>query len=187
MTKHRRTRRRTQKGGFLGFGESDPNAPTQSWGDYFKSLGTSAVEKTKEVGSNIDTGLGNLGTKVGEGFNSINPFSSNDTAPATSTTTNLQTTNLQTTNPQTTNPQTTSNQVPISTQGGRRRRRARSMKGGNNGSGLVQYAAPVSGLKVAEPTSWQYYVNGTNQYSVKGGSRRRRGRKSRRTRRHKRR
>jgi hypothetical protein len=76
-------------------------------------------------------------------------------------------------------------------QGGRRRKRARSMKGGKGGLGLTYYAAPVDGLKVAEPTTWQYYANGTNQYSVKGGSRKRRNskrkpRKSRRTRRHRR-
>ena len=57
--------------------------------------------------------------------------------------------------------------------GGKRRIR-RSMKGGK---GLTYYASPVSGLKVAEPTTWI------------GGSRKRKnkGKKSRRTRRHKRR
>ena len=68
--------------------------------------------------------------------------------------------------------------------GGKRRRHSRTMKGGKGGLGLTYYASPVSGLKVAEPTTWQYYANGTNQYSVKGGSRKRRGKKSRKTRRH---
>ena len=57
------------------------------------------------------------------------------------------------------------------------------MKGGKDGLGLTYYASQVSGIKVAQPTSWQYYANGTNQYSVKGGSKKRRkGRKSRKNR-----
>ena len=60
--------------------------------------------------------------------------------------------------------------VPVN-YGGRRRRRSRTMKGG---LGLTYYATPVSNMKVAEPTSWQFYANGTNQYSVKGGTRKRR-------------
>ena len=75
---------------------------------------------------------------------------------------------------------------PNASSGGKRRKRSRSMKGGKGGLGLTYYATPVSGMKVAEPTSWQFYANGTNQYSVKGGSRKRRGRgrKNRRTRRY---
>lgn len=61
--------------------------------------------------------------------------------------------------------------------GGRRRRR---MKGGKGALGLNYYATPVSDIKMASPNSWQYYANGTNQYTVKGGSRRRRSRKTRR-------
>jgi hypothetical protein len=55
----------------------------------------------------------------------------------------------------------------------------KTMKGGKGGLGLTYYATPVSGLNVAEPTSWQYYANGTNQYTVKGGSKRRHSCKSR--------
>lgn len=180
MTKHRKTKRRSQKGGFLGFGESeDPNAP--SFWSKLTGWGTSAVEKTKEVGSNIDTGLGNMGTQasnavsstfsaVGEGFSNLIPSSSNVSSPPVASTTTVS------------SPPVASTTTGYT--GGRRRRRTRSMKGGKGGLGLTYYATPVSGLAVAEPTSWQFYANGTNQYSVKGGSRKRRGRKSRRTRRH---
>ena len=72
-----------------------------------------------------------------------------------------------------------STQDPILPTVGGRRRKRRSMKGGKGGLGLTYYASPVSGLKVAQPTTWQYYGNGTNQYSVKGGSRKRNKRKSR--------
>jgi hypothetical protein len=61
--------------------------------------------------------------------------------------------------------------------GGKKRRRSRTMKGGKGGLGLTYYASPVSGIKVAQPTTW---IN----YSTKGGSRRRRTNK-RKTRRHK--
>lgn len=75
----------------------------------------------------------------------------------------------------------------MSSYGGKRRRRSMTkskiMRGGKGGLGLTYYASPVSGIKVAQPTSWQYYANGTNQYSVKGGSKKRRkGRKSRKSR-----
>ena len=55
----------------------------------------------------------------------------------------------------------------------------KTMKGGKGGLGLTYYATPVSGLNVADPTSWQYYANGTNQYTLKGGSKRRHSCKSR--------
>ena len=55
--------------------------------------------------------------------------------------------------------------------GGRRRRKSRKMRGGKGDLGLVYYATPVSGIKVAEPTYW-----------IKGGSKRRR--KTRKVRRH---
>jgi hypothetical protein len=44
------------------------------------------------------------------------------------------------------------------------------MKGGK--LSLTYYSTPVSGLKVAEPTTLQYYNQGTNQRSVnfRGGS-----------------
>ena len=190
MTKHRRTKRRSQKGGLFGFEKpEDPNAP--SFWSKLSGWGTSAVEKTKEVGSNLDTGLGNMGTQAStavsstfssasEGLSSLNPFGSN--------TTTLATTPPVTTPPVTTPPPSTYSTTVLAS-GGRRRKRSRSMKGGKGGLGLTYYAAPVSGLKVAEPTTLQFYANGTNQYSVKGGSRRcrGRGRKGRRTRRHKRR
>lgn len=51
--------------------------------------------------------------------------------------------------------------------GGKSRRK--KMRGGKGGLGLVYYATPVSGIKVAEPAYW-----------IKGGSRKRRHRHTRR-------
>jgi hypothetical protein len=70
-------------------------------------------------------------------------------------------------------PQSQPAQNSYVSQGGKRKRRSRTMKGGKGGLGLTYYATPVSGIKVAEPTTLLYYADGTNQYSVKGGSKRR--------------
>jgi len=192
MTKHRRTKRRSQKGGLFGFGEpEDPNAP--GFWSKLKNWGSSAADTTKEGVNTLETGLGNLGTQVsdtasstisnlGEGLSSLNPLGSSSNNGVPPAPTNV-------VPPAPTNgvpPETTS----VSSYGGRHRRHARSMKGGKGGLGLTYYATPVSGLRVAEPTTLQFYANGTNQYSVKGGSRKRKGRKSRKSRksrRHKRR
>jgi hypothetical protein len=199
MTKHRRTRRRGQKGGFLGFGESsEPSVqqPQQSSDQgWFSWIGT----KTKESADKINTGIGSAMTSasdtaksglssMAEGITSLNPFGSSDTSNVNTGVNNGNTgVNNGNTGVNNVNPISSTGVVSTGSMGGRRRKRCRSMKGGKGGSNLAYYAAPVSGLKVAEPTSWQYYANGVNQYSVKGGSRKRRGRKSRRTRRHKRR
>lgn len=61
----------------------------------------------------------------------------------------------------------------------RRNKTIKTKRGGKGGLGLTYYASPISGLKVAEPTTWQYYANGTNQYSVKGGSKKHKNKKSR--------
>lgn len=172
MTKHRRTRR-SQKGGFweyLGFGSSEPEDPNRQ----------TVLDSTKEaVQFGLNTTENFLGTTATNATNAVSNaaenvknsvlglVSSNGTPPTTSTTISP----------------TTYSTTAVS-EGGRRRKGARNMKGGKGGLGLTYYASPVSGLKVAEPTSWQFYANGTNQYSVKGGSRKRKGRKSRRTRRH---
>jgi len=180
MVKHRRTRR-SQKGGFweyLGFGSSGPEDPNKK----------TILDSTKEAFQfGLNTTENFLGTTATNATNAVSNaaenvknsvlglVSSNGTPPTTSTTIPPTTS--------TTIPPTTYSTTAVS-EGGRRRKGARNMKGGKGGLGLTYYASPVSGLKVAEPTSWQFYANGTNQYSVKGGSRKRKGRKSRRTRRH---
>ena len=192
MTNHRKNRitRRSQKGGFslfnpgTWFNSSEPEDPNKKTVlDSTKEVLQSGVNSTENfIGTTATSATNVVSNAAGNVKDSVlGLFSSNDTPPSTSSTTIPQTTIPQTTIPQTTIPQTNG------TSGGRRRRRAKSMKGGKGGLGLTYYASPVSGLKVAEPTTWQYYANGTNQYSVKGGSRKRRGRKTRRTRRHKKR
>jgi hypothetical protein len=189
MTKHRTSKRRSQKGGdwynpFSWGQSSDPNAPKKSVLDSITGATSSAV-------SGINSGLGSVATGITSGSKSAwdstkNMMSSNvdlmgSTPTATATPAVAPVT--PTVAPMGTQPTTGA------TMGGRRRRRGRgrTMKGGKDGLGLTYYASPVSGLKVAEPTTWQHYANGTNQYSTKGGSKSRRrksSRKSRKSRRH---
>ena len=198
MTKHRRTRRRrSQRGGFFGLFDSDSSNTTSAPSGVeqpgmFSNAISSVTDVTKNAVAGTEGYLDGVKKESGSWFSGVKDkssgmfsglFSSSDAAPAASTEV------VSATTPDAT---TSTEVVPDASSGGRRRRRrrcARSMKGGKGGLGLTYYATPVSGMKVAEPTSWQFYANGTNQYSVKGGSRQRRGRgrKSRRTRRHKRR
>ena len=183
MTKHRnrRTKRRSQKGGEY----PDPNAQSQGWFSGITSgitgLFSSGVGKAKEAASSVNTAIGNAATN---GMNAVSDVSSSVvgtvSAPFSSSS--------DTTNQNGMYGNQSQSGMTVNSYGqqaGRRRKRCRSRKGGKGGSNLAYYAAPVSGLKVAEPT---YMINSnTNQPSV-GGSRRRksRGKKSRRTRRHKR-
>jgi hypothetical protein len=72
---------------------------------------------------------------------------------------------------------TTTNNVHV----GGKSRKSKTMKGGQVGLGLNYYATPVSNMKVATPTYWEVYANGTNQYTIKGGSKTRKGRRNGRT------
>lgn len=162
MTKHKRTKRISQKGGILGFFETADQtaAVPNTSGVQEKSVISDTLNSISDTTKNIVAGtegyLQQTKDKTSSWFSglNLNPFSSSNEVTTTTTV------------------------------GGKRRRRARTMKGGKGGLGLTYYASPVSGLKVAEPTTLQFYANGTNQYSIKGGSRKRRGRKTRRTRRH---
>jgi len=177
MTKHRKTQRRSQKGGewynpvsWFGTSSGDPYAPKKTWGEWFS--GTSSAENTlTDVGNSISTGATNIMNSANKLLSSNVDFTGSQQQPY-------------------------SNQQPIQQQpiqqqqylnrsfGGKRKRHSRRLKGGKGGLGLTYYAAPVSGLEVAKPDSWLYYRNGPNQYSVKGGSRKRKTRKTRRHRKH---
>jgi hypothetical protein len=164
MTKHKRTKRRIQKGGLFDSSQS------QSWSDWTSGLWDKTKEKVSSGTGSIETGLegisetvsnsaSSMGTSMSEGLSNLNPFSSNDSATSYSSSSNLSTSSFT---------------------GGKRKRkysskrRRKTIKGGKGGLGLTYYATPVSGIKVAEPTTWQFYENGVNQYSIKGGSKKRR-------------
>jgi hypothetical protein len=158
MTKHKRTKRRNQRGGawynpmswFSGTGTEDPDAPKKSIVDTITGATTNAVNSniSDSISSTLNTNVDVTGTQ--------------------------QPTGTQSTGTQSTDVQSQPVPVPM---GGKKRRRSRTMKGGKGGLGLTYYASPVSGIKVAQPTTWL-------NYSTKGGSRRRRTNK-RKTHRHK--
>ena len=194
------------------FGSSDPYAPKKSIWDSMTGATSSATSSVTQGASNLaNQAEGLLGSAasgitsgVGNAWESTKSMMSTDvdltgsTAPMNSSSyTAPMSTAPMSTAPMSTAPMSNNNSMnsyqnpeqdqQMSSYGGKRRRRSMTkskiMKGGKGGLGLTYYASPVSGIKVAQPTSWQYYANGTNQYSVKGGSKKRRkGRKSRKSR-----
>lgn len=176
MTKHKKTKRRVQKGGewynpASWFNTDDPNAPKQSWGDWFSGTTNSAENALGNAASSIQT-------KMSNALVSAKNIVNTDVSLTGSQNVSVPASNQDSQSEQSLQPLQTS-QSTQSTYGGKKHRKSRKMKGGKGGLGLTYYAAPVSGLKVASPNSWQFYADGTNQYSLKGGSRKRR-----RTRRH---
>jgi hypothetical protein len=139
------------------------------------------MSKTKDLGSKANSQIGDMAS----GFTSkVGDFTQNSWDSAK----NLASSDV----PLTDNSNSTSSTGGQIVMGGRKRRRR--IRGGQlipmgGGNQDLNYASPISGSKVAEPTTMQYYANGTDQYSTKGGRRRRsrrrtRSRRSRRTRRH---
>ena len=173
MAKHRnsktrkiqRTRRRQRGGEWYNpvswFSKQDINAQNRTWGQWLSNTTASSETALTDLSNNMSTGA----TKM---MNSANQLLSSD-VNLTGSQQQQQSYPTPYQNPQ---------QTAI---GGKKR--IRRMKGGKGGLGLTYYASPVSGLKVVDPDSWQYYGNAVNQYSVKGGSRRSKIKKNRRTRR----
>lgn len=185
MTKHNRTKRNQKGGNWLDtstwFNNSQSTSsyyPTQSWSDYFKSWGdkvkqsTSGLFDTNTFTNQSNNGIYNANQGLSPPINVNQPINVNPPINVNS---------YENVNPNI-NQYENFDQMNGS-YGGKRKRRSRSMKGGKGGLGLTYYATPVSGLRVAEPTTWQYYRNGTNQYTVKGGSKKNR-RRTRRNKRH---
>lgn len=199
MTKHSRTKKRSQKGGFFGLfsggDEQNINSAASPSSSSWFNLG-SLWENTKNKTSGLLEGANNL---VGQTANTISSSISDSVSSAS----NLlnQDVPLSNTNSSVSSvPDSASvaaapemvasypSQASIST-GGKRRsksrsnKRSKSMKGGKNGLGLTYYASPVSGLAVAKPTYWMN-ANGDCKLT-KGGSRKRRVKKTRKNHRHK--
>ena len=183
MTKHKRTKRRNQRGGawynpmswFSGTGTEDPYAPKKSIFDTITGATTNAVNSANtlvgDAANSVTQGASNISDSISSTLNT------NVDVTGTQQPTYAQPTYAQPTDAQPTDVQPTGTQSVPMPMGGKKRRRSRTMKGGKGGLGLTYYASPVSGIKVAQPTTW---IN----YSTKGGSKRRRTNK-RKTRRHK--
>jgi len=147
------------------------------WSSWFSSFGQSAKNSASGAVNALESGLGSawegtksVGSSIGSavGLSDQQPPYQSQQAPYQSQQAPYQ-------------PQ---QQAPYQmSQGGRKRRHSRKMRGGKGGLGLTYYASPVSGLKVAEPTYWEVYGD---EHIMKAGSRRRRKmtKKSRRHRKH---
>ena len=155
MTKHRKSRKRSQRGGswynpVSWFGSSDPNAPKKSVWESISGTTSNAIQGASGVLSTTGRDISNSASDFGTSVNNVLNTNIGAT-PAVA--------------PQPT-PAPVAPVAPVAPmQGGRRRKRCKTMKGGKGGSELAFYASPVSGLKVVEPT----YMIG----APKGGSKKR--------------
>ena len=150
MAKHSRRHRkhsrgRRMRGGFLGFFENDEvELDTNGIPIEKKNITTQGTEAVENLTGKVSAGLATTEENLSKGindateqgqsfFNKINPFGSSDT----------QTPAAAAQNPVVENPE-----------GGRRRRRCKSMrmKGGRSNVGLSYYAAPVTDSVTAQPT-----------------------------------
>lgn len=200
MTKHKKNKRRTQKGGesLVPMPESRGLVPMPETNGWFSGLsnwwsGTSEKAKgllqgTSEKAKGFIQGADNL---VGDSVNKVSNVVSDSVSAAQNTlnkTIDLPGTSDTTVAPaQVKTDLTGQASLPSMTVGGKRksksRRRCKTMKGGKNSLGLTYYASPVSGLKVAQPTYW-INSNGTKTTSS-GGSRKKNLKKSHKTKRNK--
>lgn len=177
MTKHRKTRKRNQKGGAwynpLSWGQQDPNVPRRSWGEWFSGTSNNIIQSA-------DNAVGTAANAISSGAQNAysNVFSSNTQVQPAQPSQPIPTAEQE--QPITRN--SSLETAPLSDYSnssmGGKRKRTRRMKGGYSKMGgpedLAYYAAPVNGLKVAAPTYW---------VSSKGGSKSR-SQKKRKTKRH---
>lgn len=187
MGKHKQSRKRNQKGGAwynpLSWNQpTDPNVPRKSWGQWFSGTSNNAIQSADNaVGSAanfITTGTQNTFNRATNLFSSTGPTTPS-TSPSTSpSTTPVQPTQINDNQSFSTESLSTNSTPPYSnsSMGGKRRRGSskRRMKGGYKDN-LAYYAAPVQGLKVAEPTYW---ISAKTNPPLSGGSKRRVKRRS---------
>lgn len=189
MTKHKKTRKNRQRGGFWPFTSNTNTYPTQSWSEWFNNWGNKTKNTTTSFLNNANEAIGNTASNasnmVQNAIGSVQQIGNSDISlydANNANQNNANQNNMNNMNQNNVNNMNAQQGIEMGTMqpnvGGKKRR----MRGGSN---LAYTAAPVSGLKVAGPNTWQYYANGTNQYSTKGGSRKRRNKKTRKARKHK--
>jgi hypothetical protein len=132
MSKHRRTSRKSQKGGdwynpMSWFNNTNTYAPK-------KTLVESATDVTKGAVSSAEGLLSSAAAASQTAWNNT-----------TESTSKLLSTDVNVTG--------TSNNVPV----GGKRRKNKTIKGGKGGLGLMYYATPVSNMNVVKPTYWEVY------------------------------
>jgi hypothetical protein len=196
MTKHKlnkrtRTMKRIQKGGdllnpFTWFQGDD-------WGGWFKkatdttsnllnsannTLGTAATNIASGAQSAVETAGKTLSTNIPLTSSPVEPVPNPEPIPEPMSVPEPISNPVPNPGPNPgsnpgPNPNLNPNLNPVqdlSIGGKRRRYTLKGKKNMKGGLGLTYYATPVSNMKVAEPTYWEVYANGTNQYNIKGGS-----------------
>ena len=141
-------KRRGQRGGFWPFTSSETvpatsTSTSSSWGDWFSGVSNKAKETTTGLIDGTENALSNASNSISTGFNSA----LDSTKSILSTDVSL-------------NSGSSSESSQSQVAGKRRRRKTKkshrkrkSMRGGR-GLGLMYYATPVSGIKMAQPTTW---------------------------------
>jgi len=157
MPKHRKSRklmrRKNQKGGLFGFWESTSD-PTAPKQSWSEWWSGSSSSLANGAENMVESGANAVSSGLSSASNSVEGFLSTDI--------NLTGSNANA------NGNAEYNSQQNNPMGGKRRHR---MRGGKGGLGLTYYASPVHGANVAEPTYW-----------IKGGSKRRGSKKSRKSR-----
>ena len=164
MTKHKKSRRSQRGGGW--FGPDDPYAPKKSWMDSLSGW-WSGTSSTGSTGTGLlSTAENNLSSFASNISNTTSQALNNLSSPST-----YQPSSSSTYQPSSYSTPAAAPAVPanndnlVETYGGKRRRRTLKMKKGvmkgvmkgGKDLGLTYYATPVSGLKVAEPTTFLKY------------------------------
>lgn len=133
--KHTHRRKGSQRGGFWPFTSSEQTAPstttTSSWSDWLSGVSNKAKEATTGLVNNTENALTNASNSISNGIS--NTFSNSNQSPGPV-------------------PNAYSSQV-AGRRKKRRKMRTKKMRGGR-GLGLTYYASPVSGIKMADPTTW---------------------------------
>jgi hypothetical protein len=161
MTKQKKSRRSQRGGGW--FGPDDPYAPKKSWMDSLSgwwsgtsstgSTGTGLLSTAENKLSNFAT---NISNSTSQALNTISSPSTYQSSNSSSYSSYPNSSSYSSPAPS----NSTNNNNLVETYGGKGRRRTLKKKAhmkGGKGLGLTYYATPVSGLKVAEPTTFLKY------------------------------
>ena len=187
--KHSRSRRMRGGEGEPVVGQEVVVAPVEEPGYFDKALSfiseeakplTEEAKKQKEaLNIELQAAVNNSkaqGSSIFDSIKSMNPFGSSDTPVVEQ-------------NPVEQTPVVVENPAAVETEGGRRRRRCKSMrmKGGRSNVGLSYYAAPVTDSVTAQPTYMMKSTGGRRQKSCKRKTCKRKTCRNRRSCRHRRR
>ena len=153
--KSRRTRkRRGQRGGFWPFTSSETvpatsTSTSSSWGDWFSGVSNKAKETTTGLIDGTENALSNATNSISTGFSSA----LDSTKSILSTDVSFNSGSSGAVSPSYSQSQVAGKRRRRKTTKMHRKSKRKGMRGGK-GLGLTYYATPVSGIKMAQPTTW---------------------------------